>query len=103
MTYPIVLSQGWSKFADEVDAELKRARTKFPKSFLLTTALTEEHGEAIRAVLEHYYASEKGGVSEKDLAKLRAEVRKELVQTAAMCIRLALEGDPIHCLPGAGE
>lgn len=110
-----MLSQGWNKLADEIDEEIKRARAKFPNPLLLTTALTEEHGEAIRAVLEHYYA-----VNERDAAyvaghiaaahaltdpinKARAEVRKELIQTAAMCIRLALEGDPAHRLSPQSE
>lgn len=110
MTYPVVLSQGWNKLADEIDEEIKRARAKFPNPLLLTTALTEEHGEAIRAVLEHHYAVNKrdaayiAGNVDAALAmsdaidKTRAEVRKELIQTAAMCIRLALEGDPAHRL-----
>ncbi len=95
MSYPIHLSQGWSYFAEMIDAEIARARKKFPDPALLTTALTEEHGEAIRAVLEHYYKAKAGREASKDLD----EVRKELIQTAAMVVRLATEGDPVHLLP----
>lgn len=105
MSYPTQLSQGWSKLAEEIDAEIARARRKFPGANLLTTALTEEHGEAVRAVLEHYYAISASDGSKplaKDvrdsIQKHRSAVRKELIQTAAMCVRLALEGDPIHLL-----
>ena len=104
MSYPITLSQGWSRLASEIDAEIKRARAKFPEPGLLTTALTEEHGEAIRAVLEHYYLMRRGGSGTPgDLKRARDEVRKELIQTAAMCVRLALEGDPVHLLTSEAE
>ncbi len=71
----------------------------------MTTALTEEHGEAIRAVLEHYYALRSAlnhaQIGRSEVSKYRAAVRKEIVQTMAMCIRLELEGDPAHDLtPG---
>lgn len=92
MSYPITLSQGWSTMAEEIDAEIARARKKFPRPDYLVTALTEEHGEAVRAVLEYLH--------EPTVQRL-ADVRKELIQTAAMCIRLAQEGDPKHQLPGA--
>lgn len=111
MSYPIMLSQGWAKLAEEVDNELARARAKFPNSKLVTTALTEEHGEAIRAVLEHYYALERMQrpsdmphlAKQERIRKYRAAVRKELVQTMAMCIRLELEGDEAHQLTPAEE
>lgn len=94
MSYPITLSQGWGNLADDIDREIARARRKFPRPDYLTTALTEEHGEAVRAILEHMYAPTKVNA---------AEVRKELIQTAAMCIRLIMEGDPIHKLPETRE
>lgn len=96
MGYPIQLSGGWAKLAEEVDDELARARKKFPDSKLVTTALTEEHGEAVRAVLEHYYLEPSCPKEIRD--KYRAAVRKELVQTMAMCIRLEMEGDEVHKL-----
>ena len=86
----------------EVMNEVERAQAKFPSPDYLTTALAEESGEAIRAVMEYMFAV-KRNKSESDLLALRREVRKELVQTMAMCIRLELEGDPIHLLPAAKE
>lgn len=109
MSYPITLAGGWSKLAEEVDDELARARRKFPRTTLLTTALSEEYGEAIRAVLELRSAIKKSEREDfpserhSDVAARRAELRKELVQTMAMCIRLELEGDPAHSVDGAGQ
>ena len=71
----------------EVEAEMERARKKFPCPNLLVTAFSEEAGEVVKAVLEHYEG--KGSL---------ADVRKELIQTAAMVGRLLEEGDPIHLL-----
>lgn len=81
----------WVK--DTMD-EVARARAKFPGNKLCVTAFTEEHGEAVRAVLEHYYAP-----SPEKLA----DVRKELIQTIAMAVRLLEEGDPVHGLPANGQ
>lgn len=72
----------------EVEKELERARTKFPAPNLLVTAFAEEAGEVIKAVLDHCAAKGK-----------LVEVKKEIVQCMAMCIRLLEEGDPIHGLP----
>jgi hypothetical protein len=63
--------------------EANRARGLFPKSDHLTLALAEEAGEVTKAVLDHRQG--KCGL---------AGVRKEIVQTMAMCLRLAAEGDP---------
>lgn len=63
--------------------EVEKARQKYPHPNLLTLALAEEAGEIVKAALDH--RQEKTGVS---------EVRKEIVQTIAMCLRLAQEGDP---------
>ena len=71
-----------------VNAEVERARFKFPCPDLLVTAFTEEFGEAIKAILD--YRAGKGGIT---------AVRTELIQTMAMCVRLLEEGDPIHNLP----
>jgi hypothetical protein len=84
------------QFWNEVDAELVRARAKFPSTHLVTTALSEEYGEAVRAVLEHYYVSGKTEASTEMVQAARAAVRKELVQTAAMAVRLEEEGDEVH-------
>lgn len=91
----------WQALAQEVDEELVRARTKFPGTDLVLTAFGEEYGEAVRAVLEHYYLRKKDATSADDLAAARTAVRKELVQTIAMAVRCELEGDPVHGLPGA--
>ena len=71
---------------EEVFAELKRARAKFPNSALLVTALTEEHGEAVKAVLDR-------------LQGKPVDVSAELVQVIAMAVRLLEEGDRMHALP----
>ena len=73
---------------DEVQAEMDRARDMFPHSDLLLTAFSEEAGEVVKAVLDHY--DNKGDL---------VEVRKELIQAAAMIGRLLEEGDPVHHLP----
>lgn len=63
--------------------EANRARGLYQKPDHLALALAEEAGEVTKAVLDH-----KQGKC--DLAG----VRKEIVQTMAMCLRLATEGDP---------
>lgn len=109
MSYPVYLN-GWGKLAEEVDEELQRARAKFPSSEFSTTALTEEQGEAVRAVLEHLFVARALREPDRDklrpgppLKILRGQVRRELVQTIAMAIRLEIEGDPAHLLPGSGD
>ena len=72
----------------EVEKELERARSKFPEPDLLVTAFAEEAGEVVKAALDHYAG--KGEL---------VEVKKEIIQCMAMCIRLLEEGDPIHKLP----
>lgn len=63
--------------------EANRARGLFPKSDHLTLALAEEAGEVTKAVLDH-----------RQGRCALVGVRKEIVQTMAMCLRLAAEGDP---------
>lgn len=83
---PIFLpSDHW---AHDVLAEMQRARSKFPDPDLLLSAFSEESGEVVKAVLDHYAG--KGPLQ---------DVRKELIQAAAMAGRLLEEGDPIHALP----
>lgn len=69
-------------FAD-VLAELTRARTKFPENKHNLAALIEESGEVANALLSVDY--ELG---------TDADVWNECVQTAAMALRVAVEGDP---------
>jgi hypothetical protein len=63
--------------------EADHARGLFPKPDHLTLALAEEAGEVTKAVLDY-----------KQKKTHLAAVRKEIVQTMAMCLRLACEGDP---------
>lgn len=75
-------------FAREVEAEVARARGLWPDNNLLVTAFSEEAGEVVKAVLDHL--AEKGTLE---------DIRKELIQAAAMIVRLLEEGDPTHGLP----
>lgn len=72
---------------DDVCAELRRDEAKYPAwpTDLIhqVAIMQEESGEAIRAALNHVYHGEP-----------LADVRGELVQTAAMCLR---------CLKNMGE
>lgn len=67
-------------FLEQVAAELKRARTKFPSSRHSMTALMEEVGELAKAMLD----------------ESPERVYAEAVQVAAMAARVAEEGDPTH-------
>lgn len=64
-------------FLAEVLDEVLRARAKFPGDRVMGLALAEEFGELIKAVLD----------------ETPERVRREAVQTAAMCVRLVLDGD----------
>lgn len=70
----------------DVEAELVRARTKFPDSVDCLTALTEEVGELSQAMLQKKHEPDKGRTHE--------DIYAEAVQTAVMAIRVASEGDP---------
>jgi predicted small metal-binding protein len=80
-----------AKIYSAVDLEVTWARKFFPSPNFLTTAMAEEAGEALKAIMDHM---QKGG--SKD------QIRKELIQTMAMCVRLLEEGDPIHNLNPPG-
>jgi hypothetical protein len=64
---------------DEVDA----AREKFPGKTHMLAALVEEVGELAQAMMEH---DRQQGTSVQ-------EVLREAIQTAAMAVRVAAEGD----------
>lgn len=64
-------------FLAEVLDEVLRARAKFPGDRVMGLALAEEFGELVKAVLD----------------ESPDRVRREAVQTAAMCVRLVLDGD----------
>jgi hypothetical protein len=69
----------------EINAELVRARTKFPNPNRNFVALCEELGELAKALLDC-----KPGDRESSVA-----VYKEAVQVAGMAIRVMEEGDPL--------
>lgn len=64
-------------FLSSVKSEVIRARAKFPGRRIMGLALAEEFGELIKAMLD----------------ESKFYVSKEAIQTAAMCVRVALEGD----------
>lgn len=71
------------RIIDSVNAELERARSKFPSNEKMLHAFVEEAGEVTREFLELHFD------------KARPEdVRKELIQVIAMAVRLIEEGDP---------
>lgn len=61
----------------EIEAELARARARFPGDGVTMLALMEEVGELAKATFE----------------EPSARVRKEAVQVAVMAIRVVLDGD----------
>jgi len=78
-------------FLGDVVLELGRAKELFPRwptdPLHALAVLSEEHGELTKAILQLMYEPEKSG---------RKNVRAELVQTAAMCLRMALSLDNHH-------
>jgi NTP pyrophosphatase (non-canonical NTP hydrolase) len=75
---------------DEVQQELERAEKKHPNfpvdMFRQLAIMNEEAGEVTKAVLHYHY---EGGTL--------YDIREELIQTAAMCMRM------IASLPKEGE
>lgn len=65
------------QLADDILAELVRARTKFPRKNVTFAALIEEVGELATATFE----------------ESADRVRKEAVQVAVMAMRMVLDGD----------
>lgn len=65
----------------EIESELQRATKKHPNyptdMFQQLAIMQEEAGEVTKAVLDHHF--EKGTLE---------HVREELIQTAAMCVRM---------------
>ncbi len=74
----------------DVEAELARARQKFPKNEHLFAALTEEVEELSQVLLQHKYEPDKGKTPE--------DIYTKAIQVAVMAIRVATEGD--HSFPG---
>lgn len=69
----------------DIQAELGKARTKFPGNKHMLTATGEEFGELCQAILQQEQEPEKG--------KTHEHVYAEAIQLACMAIRLATEGD----------
>ena len=78
-----------SPLFDAAGNEAARARTLFPKADHLVLAFAEEAGEVVKAALD----VKQGKGSMEDL-------QKEMIQCAAMLLRLWEEGDPTLGLPG---
>lgn len=74
-------------FVQSLVDEAARARRKFPGNNHLLIALGEEYGETVKACLD----------------ESTPEVYVEAVQTAAMALRLATEGDPTLNAHRAGK
>ena len=73
------------KVLADIEAELDRARTKFPSNEDVLPALTEEVGELNQALIQQKHEPHKG--------KTDHDVYMEAIQTAVMAIRIASEGD----------
>jgi hypothetical protein len=73
-----------------IQEELNSARKVWPSPDNLTGALAEESGEAVKEAM-HFYNGESSAN--------RDNLTIECIQTAAMAIRLAEEGDPLFNVP----
>jgi hypothetical protein len=86
-----------------IHIELEKARAKFPSNRMLLHAFQEEAGEVTRAFLQLYEAT-MVEVDPVQIKTLCSDIRKELVQAAAMAVRLYEEGDPeFPWFKGAGK
>lgn len=70
------------EIAFKIESELKRAREKFPGNKQRLHAFVEESGEVTKAFLD----LQQGKATVED-------VRKELIQSICMAVRLLQEGD----------
>lgn len=66
---------------EALDAEMGRAREKFPSNRYLMTALVEEVGELAQATLQQ---------------QGRERIRREALQVACVAMRIYEEGDPVY-------
>jgi hypothetical protein len=66
-----------------VEAELVRARKKFPDNKFLLLAFNEEAGEVTKAMLDQHYKN----------SHHSTEIYAEIIQAIAMGVRLIQEGD----------
>ena len=79
--------EGWPHLSEEIEAEIVRARAKFPDPRMLFTALVEEVGELTEALM---------GNGNDPASRAEGAVHKEAIQVAAVVCRLVLEGDPLY-------
>lgn len=70
----------------DLEAELSKARSKFPGNEDLDNALTEEVGELNQALLQQKH--------EPDKKVTHEDIYKEAIQVACVAIRIATEGVP---------
>lgn len=72
----------------DILVELDKATTKFPNwpidPLHAASVIGEENGELIRAILQAIYEPDRSNID---------DVRKEAIQTAAMCIRFLMNLD----------
>ena len=81
----------------DIEAEVRRARTKFPGNKHNLVALVEEVGELAQALIEHDFAK---GTHPSRMQTLTEALYKEAIQVACMAIRVAEEGDPSFSYTG---
>ena len=81
MSYPYYPDSLHIATVRELDEEVERARTKFPKNAFLLAALTEEVGELARALLQRKTGTGKGSI------------KAEALQVACVALRIYEEGD----------
>ena len=79
------------KFLLDVQAEVERARKLYPSNKHMLAALFEEIGEAAQALIDH---DVKAIASDGSPKATPEDIYKELVQSAAMCLRVAIDADP---------
>lgn len=73
-----LLCDDFKNLAVELQAEVGRARAKFPRNANLNLALQEEVGELARAQLQ---------------GEDRDRIRREALQVMGLCVRIMEEGD----------
>lgn len=78
---------------EAVEDELLRARAKFPSNKHMVHALTEEHGEVIKEMLNQYHEVHRSKGFPDSTKESNENIKKELIQTICMCIRVLQEGD----------
>lgn len=89
--FPSSLTDQDLAFLRAVAWAIHEARWKYPGAEKRFVAFAAESGEALHAVQK--FTTDRGTVQ---------ELQAELIQTAAMACRLAVEGDPALGIPGAG-